>query len=246
MYLDILNDDMVGFSNITAREMLEHLCLTYGNITAVDLENNFEQLCKAWDLQQPVETLVKKIKDCADFSEAGGLLIDHPKHINVGYSKIFTTGNSMSACHRWDEKDTADKTWENFKVHFVATHRQLKKMQGGSSASSGYYSANAAVGKTEDQMAEATIGTLANLVTAISTDRGVVATFTEANSRLAKKLEDRSNELKDIKALLKKERADRKEGPEHFQPLSRQLLLDSWRQGGQYSHNPELQFSQAW
>jgi hypothetical protein len=57
-------------------------------------------------------------------------------------------------------------------------------------------------------MAETTIGALSNLATAIATDRGVVATLTEANSRLAKHIEDRSNELKDIKALLKKERAE--------------------------------------
>jgi hypothetical protein len=41
MYLDILNDDMVGFANISAREMLDHLFMTYGNITAADLENKF-------------------------------------------------------------------------------------------------------------------------------------------------------------------------------------------------------------
>jgi hypothetical protein len=55
-----------------------------------------------------------------------------------------------------------------------------------------------------------TIGALANLATTKATDRGVVATLTEANSRLAKQLENHSNELKDIKALLKKERAERK------------------------------------
>jgi hypothetical protein len=119
-----LNDDTVGFANITAREMLDHLFLTYGNITAVDLENNFEQMRKAWDPRQPVETLLKQIQDCADFSEAGGVLIGHPQKINVGYVKIFSTCNFMSACRRWNEKDTADKTWANFKVHFAAAHRQ--------------------------------------------------------------------------------------------------------------------------
>jgi hypothetical protein len=38
MYLDILNDDMVGFANMTVRKMLDHLFLAYGNITAVDLK----------------------------------------------------------------------------------------------------------------------------------------------------------------------------------------------------------------
>jgi hypothetical protein len=55
-------------------------------------------------------------------------------------------------------------------------------------------------------MAEATIGALANLATATAADRGVVATLTEANARLVKQLEDNSNELRELKALIKKER----------------------------------------
>jgi hypothetical protein len=47
MYLDILNEEMVGFVNITTREMLEHLFLTYGSITAVGLEQNVEHMRNA-------------------------------------------------------------------------------------------------------------------------------------------------------------------------------------------------------
>jgi hypothetical protein len=97
MYLDILNDDMVGFSNTTAIVMLDHLFLTYGNITAVDLEFFFEQMRKAWDPQQPGETLFKQIQDCAEFSEAGGVVIGLAQQINVVYAKIFATGNFMSS-----------------------------------------------------------------------------------------------------------------------------------------------------
>jgi hypothetical protein len=97
MYLDVLNDDMVGFTNISARDMLDNLFTTYGYITAVDLENNFEHMRRAWDPQQPVESLFKQIQDCADYSEARGVLIGHPQQINVGYAKIFATGHFMSA-----------------------------------------------------------------------------------------------------------------------------------------------------
>jgi hypothetical protein len=135
----------------------------------------------------------------------------------VDYAKIFATGNFMNACCRWNEKDTYDKAWANFKVHFTAAHHQHKQTQGGPAANSGYHAANAAVGRTEDQMAEATIGALASNETSTATDRGVVATLTEANSRLAKQLEDRSNDLKDIKALLKKERGYRN-GQRTFKP----------------------------
>jgi hypothetical protein len=64
---------------------------------------------RAWDPQQPVETLFKQIQDCDDYSEAGGVPIDPSQQINVGYEKIFATGHFMSACHRWNKKPAAEK-----------------------------------------------------------------------------------------------------------------------------------------
>jgi hypothetical protein len=217
MYLDVLNENMVRFASISARDMLDHMLGTYGNITAVDLEINFENMRRTWDPQQPVESLFNQIQDCPNYFEAGGVLIGHQQQIIVGYTTIFAAGHFMSACRRWNEKPLADKTWAKFKAHFSAAHRQHKQMQGESAATSGYHSANADVGQTEDQMDEATIGALANLATATAADRGVVATLTEANARLVKQLEDNSNELQELKALIKKERFE-KRGQHSFNP----------------------------
>jgi hypothetical protein len=197
--------------------MLDHLFETYGNITAVDLEINFEHMSRAWDPQQPVESLFKQIQDCADYSEAGGVLIGHPQQINVGYQKIFATGHFMSACRRWNEKQAIEKTWTQFKSHFAAAHHQHKQIQGESAATAGYHYENAAVTQIEDQMAEATIGALSNRATATAADRGVVAAITQANSRLAKQLEENSKELRELKDLLKKERSE-KRGQRSFNP----------------------------
>jgi hypothetical protein len=82
-------------------------------------------------------------------------------------------------------------------------------MQGESSPTAGYHSVNAAVGQTEDRLAEATIGALANLAMATAADRGVVETLTESNACLVKQLEDNSNELRELKALIKKERVEK-------------------------------------
>jgi hypothetical protein len=196
IYLDILNENIVGYANISAREILDHLFKTYGNITAVDLEINFEHIRRAWDPQQPVESLFKQIQDCADYSESGDVLIGHPQQINLGYAKIFAAGHFMCACRRLNEKHAIEKTWTQFKSHFAAAHRQHKQIQGESAATVGYHSDNAAIGQTEYQMAEATIGALANLAMATAADRGVVAALTQANVRLVKQLEENSNELR--------------------------------------------------
>jgi hypothetical protein len=92
-------------------------------------------------------------------------------------------------------------------------------MQGETSAHAGFHSANAATTQNEDQMAEATIGALANLATAIAADRGVVADLTQANSRLVKQLEEPASELRELKALLHRERRD-KRGPRSFNTSS--------------------------
>jgi hypothetical protein len=144
-YLEILNDNMVSYANISARDMLEHLFETYGNMIAVDLEINFEHMRRAWDPEQPVETLFKQIQDCSDHSEAGGFPIGLSQQINVGYAKIFATGQFMSACRRWNDKPAVEKTWTHFKSHFAAAHRQHKQMKGETAAHAGFHSANAAM-----------------------------------------------------------------------------------------------------
>jgi hypothetical protein len=67
----------------------------------------------------------------------GGVLVEHPHQINVGYAKIFATGHFMSACRRWNEKPLADKTWAQFKAHCYAAHRQHKQMQVKSAVTAG-------------------------------------------------------------------------------------------------------------
>jgi hypothetical protein len=91
-------------------------------------------------------------------------------------------------------------------------------MQGESDATDGYQYANASVGQTEDQMAEATIGALSNLATATASDRRVVASLAQANAR-----------LRELKALIKKERTE-KRGQRSFNPFSR---IYCWTHGNE-------------
>jgi hypothetical protein len=189
MYIEILNDDLVGFANTTSRDMLDHLFLSYGRITTVYIEQDFKNMRKTWDPQQPVEALFKQIQDCADFSEAGGVEIGAAQKLSSAYSKIFKSGKFNSACRRWDEKLEGDKTSNNFKIHFAAAYRQHRQKQGEKIGAQTF--ANAAITQaSEDDLAEQSLGAFANLAKATAVDRNVVAQLTAANSRLTKKLED--------------------------------------------------------
>jgi hypothetical protein len=111
MYLDILNDNIVGYNNISARDMLDLLFETYGDITAVNLKINFENMRRAWDPQRPVESLFKQIQYYADYSEAGGSSLATHNKSTSDTRNIFATGHVMSACRRSNKKYTIEKTW---------------------------------------------------------------------------------------------------------------------------------------
>jgi hypothetical protein len=72
---------------------------------------------------------------------------------------------------------------------------------------------------SEDDLAQQALGAFANLATATAVDLNVVAQLTEANSPLAKQLEDNATSLKEVKSLLKKERAKRASGGNTDRPL---------------------------
>jgi hypothetical protein len=111
-------------------------------------------------------------------------------------------------------------------------YRQHTHMQGDSAATFGYV--NAAVAQlADDDLVEAAIDAFSNLATATSVDRGVVATLTDANSRLTKKLEENAQALKEIRALFKKERNDRRAR----KPFAPSLDNYCWTHGYKISKN---------
>jgi hypothetical protein len=182
MYLEIINNDMVGFVNTTARDMLEHLFLSYGSITEVDLEHKFENMRNAWDCL--LRLYSSKIKIAWIMQKLGGVTISDAHKLTTAYTKVFSTGNLHSACRRWNERNTQDKTWNNFKIHFAMAYLQHKKIQGESAATSEY--ANAAVAQpADDDLAEVASDAFTNLARDTSVDRGIVATLTDANSCFA-------------------------------------------------------------
>jgi hypothetical protein len=91
MYLDILNDNMVVYANISARDILDHLFETYGNITAVDLEINFEHMRRAWD---PWRLSSRRFKTVLTIQRQGASPSVTQIRSTLGMQKYLQQGNS--------------------------------------------------------------------------------------------------------------------------------------------------------
>jgi hypothetical protein len=139
---------------------------------------------------------------------------------------------SSTLLARWNDRLPAEQTWNALKTHFARAHRRHKQIQGGTAAASGHATRAVAQPAGED-LAGAAIDAFFNSATATAVDRGIVTTLTGANSCLTKQLEDISQTLKEIRALIRKERNDRS-SQKTFLPSNDDYC---WRHGYKIARN---------
>jgi hypothetical protein len=127
LYLEELKDMTLGYANISAEELLEHLEDNYGTIDADDLEANADALETPWDPTTPIENVFTNAKRCRDIAEAGGDPMSDA-HIMRGLSRVFEkSGIFPTAIHEWKIKPAAENTLNNFKTHFINANKERNR-----------------------------------------------------------------------------------------------------------------------
>lgn len=203
IYLRAKKDRHVGFNNISLRELLSFLFTTYGALQPQDLLNNQKEINTPWDPNTPFETLIDQIEECAEFAEAGNQPYTAPQILNTAYTLVYNTGMFFEDCKLWNRKPDADKTWVNFKTHFLEAQRELR-LQQQTTKQAGYQANLSYQQENVEQQHRDTAEALANLATATSTDRQAFAALAVTNENLSQQLKEAMQEIKDLKALVAK------------------------------------------
>jgi hypothetical protein len=92
------------------------------------------------------------------------------------------------ACRAWQSRSIAGKTWAQFKIDFATAHREFR-LTNQTAQQSGFHSANMMIEQSRDDSMQDTFDAIAQLATATASDRGMVATLTTTNAKLANQLE---------------------------------------------------------
>ena len=71
-YLKGLRDRYIGYQNVSARDMIQHLYTNYWVITPTNLDDNNVPMRKQIDASKFIEELFEKIKDATDYADAAG------------------------------------------------------------------------------------------------------------------------------------------------------------------------------
>jgi hypothetical protein len=187
-YLNALSDKIVGYANCTSLQLLTHLLTYYAMIAPTELTQNYERLNTPYDPNQPIETLFQKIQDARAFAVAGGQPYGAAMIVNVAYTLVFNTGLFPDACRAWQSRAIAAKTWAQFKIDFATAHHKFR-LTNQTAQQSDFHSANMMIEQGQDDSMQDTAEAIAQLATAMASDRGTVATLTTTNAKLANQLE---------------------------------------------------------
>jgi hypothetical protein len=157
-------------------------------IAPTELTQNYERLNTPYDPNQPIETLFQQIQDARAFTVAGVQPYRPAMIVNVAYTLVFNTGLYPDACHAWQSRAIAAKTWAQFKIDVANAHREFR-LTNQTAQQSGFHIANMMIEQGRDESMQETAQAIAQLVTATASDRGTVATLATTNAKLANQLE---------------------------------------------------------
>lgn len=203
LYLRAIKDSNAGYNNINIYDMLRHLFDSYGQITPLDIKDNYDRMYTPWNPSTPFEMLIDQIDEAQEFADAGNQAFSAAQILNCAYTLVFNTGLFFDDCKMWNNKAEADKTWSNFKKHFSEAHRVLK-LQQRTSQQAGFHSANLAQGIFQHQQPAARFideatEALANLATASAADRQAFSTLTNTIADLTAQLKAKDDEIAKLK-----------------------------------------------
>ena len=195
VYLKGLRNRHVGYQNVTARDMIQHLYTNYGVITPADLDDNDARMREPFDASKPIEELFEQIEDATDYADAAGAPYNNSQVISRAYILIYKTGEYNEACKDWRKKPENEKTWENFKQDFTVAHRDLIAQR--SVQPNPFHQANAVI----EQFQERTEAILEH-VTNSTVDTSTISTLTTQNQTLTEQLANATTDLLSMKEMV--------------------------------------------
>jgi hypothetical protein len=189
IFVSAIKDQHVEFNDVSMQDMLEFLFTQYGDITSKELAKNGKKMLEPWNPSTPLATLITQIEDCVEYASSGAQPYTATQILNTAFNIIFDTGLFFDECEKWEDKDPADQTWANFKLHFLRANKQLRKRQQ-TTQEAGYHGANSVQQTKDTQILEETAEALANLATASNADRSAFTTLTNTVADLTKQLKE--------------------------------------------------------
>ena len=171
-YVCSLDHEILGYTNVTVRQLIEHLEATYATLDVDVLNANSAKLDDAWIPEESMEPLWRKCRDIQRVSRAGAVEITDAMVMNKMHNVLKSSGVFALDMRDWDKRDAAQKTWPLFQTFFTEANKERLKT---ATASDLQHSANSATGTTGATSSSGTPGGSPPTSTGSTTTNGSLA-----------------------------------------------------------------------
>ena len=202
IYIRALRHAHTGYANVHVRDLLQYLFRNYGRILPHALAENDVMFRKDWDPSSPFESLIDQIETAQEIAEDAVQPYTQAQILNNALHLVQKTGVFVEDCKRWTAKPPNQKTWGNFKSHFLAAQEQFRLQQ--TAAHSGYF--GYLLNKTFDDKCKPILEAANSLVTASTTREDELSTLSASHAAYTaqqEKLHDVIEHLRQEIATLK-------------------------------------------
>ena len=136
IYYASLEDADLGWANVNPRQILEALVRDYGTVKQSEIEKNRTRLSEPYNIDEPIENLWSHIKSIRDFAAAANEEISDAVTIRMTTDMLKKLGCFEHAIDKWKDKPNAERTWNNFQMHFGEENK--RRLEGLTSKQAGY------------------------------------------------------------------------------------------------------------
>ena len=167
VFLMNLQDELLGYANVSAEDMLQHLSTTYGTITPDELDANKKLIEAEWNPDDPIETLWKRIQDAQRFAQAGNDPMSDNMCVRATLTVLEKSGVFTEAIRDWRKRPAGQWTLDNLKADFNAANKE--RLCQLTARTAGYHTANHATNSPPEEANATANGGTPHIVT----DNGV-------------------------------------------------------------------------
>ena len=116
-YIAELRHPTLGYAQTTAKQLLQHLIMAYGQLQTADLEANRQRLQEPWDPTKDITELWTKVAQIRHVAFDNHAPIDDRATIHLVRTALLQAGVYGQAIQMWDIKATHMSTFADFKSH---------------------------------------------------------------------------------------------------------------------------------
>ena len=195
----------LGVTNRTTYEIFEHL-LRNAPATVHDKNMNHARMTKTYNPDEHIQVLFSQIDDAQEIGIAANAPYSNEQLVQAGETAIVNTGQYIIPYTEWIAKRATDKTWLNFKTHFLEAYMTRKTVTT-TSSQAGFSSANnitsegeinhTSEGENTDELARA-VAALA----AAQADQNEAVSQYSVDAQLNEQLEQKNIEIQTLQNQL--------------------------------------------